>query len=275
MQLSPTLVPGNADTATTFTSGVWFLPPRRVPILHTLGVGKPWYEPLPLPLSVGTDARPQCSRHGPVFIKPANPHLRFAAHVQTSFRELHAIYEARHVCRDARANALALPSLLELEDAGLLILPGAKTPDSVVPATPSLPSTPTLAPRYALRKSAEQRPSRRRLEAVDSAYAMLELLKPEVPVPLERGCSPSVQIVQMNLCGWTGAFKSVSQTIVPKAKEQAADDITVLDTPPENVLSKAHCKFYYLVSCLLGYNFSPGSHSPAGRDFSAKRCGPV
>jgi hypothetical protein len=68
---------------------------------------------------------------------------------------------------------------------------------------------------------------------------MLGLLEPEVPVPIERGRSPSVQVVRMNLRGLTG---------VDNLRAQATDGIKVLDSPPDNVPPKAHCKFYYLVS---------------------------
>jgi hypothetical protein len=103
----------------------------------------------------GSDKRFKCPKFGPIFIKLATPHLHFSAAMQSSFCQLNTIFEAYHVHREARANALALPLLLELEDAGLLIPPGGKSPDSVVPPTPSPPSTLTPAPRYALHKSAK------------------------------------------------------------------------------------------------------------------------
>jgi hypothetical protein len=249
MCVSPTPALGNAATVMIFTSGAWSLPPPKVLIPPTLGVGKPWYVYSLAQYLCDSDKIAKCPKFGPVFIKPANPQVCFSAAVQTSFHHLNAIYEAHHVHCEARANALALPVLLELEDAGLLVPPAGESPDSVVPPTPSPPSSPTPAPRYGLRKGAKQKPSRRILESVESAYRLVDLLTPEeVPVPIVRGRSPSAQQVQMNLHGCVAAADPISQLFNPWPKDGPSDGLTLLDKAPQNARAKAHCKFYYLVS---------------------------
>ena len=65
--------------------------------------------------------------------------------------------------------------------------------------------------------------------------------------------------MRMNVQGWLGADNPLSKYRWPK--EDATDDIKLLDNPPGKVPSKAHCKFYYLVS--LSVPFHLPAHAPS------------
>jgi hypothetical protein len=70
--------------------------------------------------------------------------------------------------------------------------------------------------------------------------------------------------MRMNVQGWLGADNPLAK--YRRAREGPTDEIELLDKSPVNVTSKAHCKFYYLVSLSIpSISLPPCLCSLAGR----------